>query len=103
MTDAAPPVANLLDLTGRVALVTSGSGGIGGRDCPTPGGRPGYDGSSPRTGSTFIQYYVNSEVRSFHAVWRQLDLFWNTMLAAWLPNNSLEPTWPARGLASARY
>ena len=29
MTGAAPPVANLLDLTGRVALVTAGSGGIG--------------------------------------------------------------------------
>jgi len=26
---AAPPVANLLDLMGRVALVTAGSGGIG--------------------------------------------------------------------------
>ena len=29
MTGAAPPVANLLDLTGRVALVTPGSGGVG--------------------------------------------------------------------------
>ena len=29
MTGTAPPVANLLDLTGRVALVTAGSGGIG--------------------------------------------------------------------------
>jgi len=29
VTGAAPPVANLLDLTGRVAIVTAGSGGIG--------------------------------------------------------------------------
>jgi NAD(P)-dependent dehydrogenase (short-subunit alcohol dehydrogenase family) len=29
VTGASPPVANLLDLTGRVALVTAGSGGIG--------------------------------------------------------------------------
>lgn len=29
MTDAVPPIARLLDLTGRVALVTAASGGIG--------------------------------------------------------------------------
>jgi NAD(P)-dependent dehydrogenase (short-subunit alcohol dehydrogenase family) len=29
VTGAAPPVANLLDLTGRLALVIVGSGGIG--------------------------------------------------------------------------
>jgi hypothetical protein len=33
----------------------------------------GFDGSSAKVNQGFIQYYVNGDVRAFHAIWKQLD------------------------------
>jgi hypothetical protein len=41
----------------------------------------GWDGINTRIPSSNIQYYINGDVRPFHAVWRQLDSFFSVMMS----------------------
>ena len=43
--------------------------------------RMGFDGKVSSVSGAFRQYYVNGDVRPYHAIWTQLDLFLNEMLA----------------------
>ncbi len=41
----------------------------------------GFDGTNPDVNDTFVQYYVNGDIRPFHSIWIQLNQFIATMLS----------------------